>query len=94
MQVDITLSGDDQILVECEGGPTICLEHVTPGRIVRAIQEGLERRALFVGEAEATVLTKMIQHALTKLKLTEQSRTLLQGLLPLVESAGGRDGHV
>lgn len=89
MRVDVTFNGDSQILIECEGGPTICLEHATPGKVVRSTQEGTERRALFVSDAEALVLVKMARYALEKLRLSDESRVVLQGLLPLLSVTGG-----
>ena len=73
------------------GGPSISVEEL--GRlaaVTRTDEDDEERLALFVSQAEADVLLKMVGYILDKVKVTEASRAALEAVKPRLESL--RDG--
>ena len=73
------------------GGPSISVEEL--GRlavVTRTDEDDEERLALFVSQAEADVLLKMVSYILEKVKVTEGSRAALEAVKPRLESL--RDG--
>ena len=73
------------------GGPGVTVEGISPEVVFeRMTPEGNSAAALWLEPHELDVLGKMIRYIVEKVKITEQSRETLQGLLPRVEELGRR----
>ena len=73
------------------GGPGVTVEGISAEVVFeRMTPEGNSAAALWLEPHELDVLGKMIRYIVEKVKITEQSRETLQGLLPRVEELGRR----
>ena len=73
------------------GGPGVTVEGISAEVVFeRMTPEGNSAAALWLDPHELDVLGKMIRYIVEKVKITEQSRETLQGLLPRVEGLGRR----
>ena len=73
------------------GGPGVTVEGISAEVVFeRMTPEGNSAAALWLEPHELDVLGKMIRYIVEKVKITEQSRETLQGLLPRVEGLGRR----
>ena len=75
------------------GGPGVTVDGI-PGELAfeRMTPEGNSAAALWLEPHELDVLGKMIRYIVERVKITEQSRQTLQGLLPRVEELGRQSG--
>ena len=73
------------------GGPGVTVEGIAAElTFERMTPEGHSATALWLEPHELDVLGKMIRYIVEKVKITEQSRATLEGLLPRVEELARR----